>query len=124
MSTPLAPVLRDYLVRYQQMAIRETGHRPATWLRTPMEESLLLPGCARPGYAFWQHHAWKYRLLWETICKLLLLHPAEWIRHGRNISAGFVRTAPALVLHAYIWMMISVRITITRAGPDVFAICM
>ena len=33
MSTPLAVVLRDYLVRYQQMAIRETGHRPVTWLR-------------------------------------------------------------------------------------------
>ena len=45
MNSPLAPVLRDYLVRYQQMAIRETGHRPITWLRTPMEEALLLPGC-------------------------------------------------------------------------------
>ncbi len=62
MSTPLAPVLRDYLVRYQQMAIRETGHRPATWLRTPMEESLLLPGCARPGYAFWQPVEWKNKV--------------------------------------------------------------
>ena len=59
MSGPLAPVLRDYLVRYQQMAIRETGHRPAVWLRTPMDEALLLPGCPKPGYAFWQPVEWK-----------------------------------------------------------------
>jgi len=59
MSTPLASVLRDYLVRYQQMAIRETGHRPVTWLRTPMEEALLLPGCAKPGYSYWQPVEWK-----------------------------------------------------------------
>lgn len=56
---PLAPILRDYLVRYQQMAIRETGHRPTTWLRTPMEEALLLPGCQKPGYSFWQPVEWK-----------------------------------------------------------------
>jgi len=54
MSTPLASVLRDYLVRYQQMAIRETGHRPVTWLRTPMDDALLLPGCSSPGLAFCQ----------------------------------------------------------------------
>ena len=59
MNSPLAPVLRDYLVRYQQMAIRETGHRPMTWLRTPMEESLLLPGCQKSGYSFWQPVEWK-----------------------------------------------------------------
>ena len=59
MNSPLAPVLRDYLVRYQQMAIRETGHRPITWLRTPMEEALLLPGCQKSGYAFWQPVEWK-----------------------------------------------------------------
>ena len=59
MSTPLAAALRDYLVRYQQMAIRETGHRPEAWLRTPADDALLLPGCNRPGYAFWQPVAWK-----------------------------------------------------------------
>lgn len=59
MSTAIAPVLRDYLVRYQHTAIRETGHRPMTWLRTPMDDALLLPGCTRPGCAFWQPVAWK-----------------------------------------------------------------
>ena len=59
MSTPLATVLRDYLVRYQQMAIRETGHRPVTWLRTSMDDALLLPGCSKPGFAFWQPVEWK-----------------------------------------------------------------
>lgn len=58
MYTPLAPILRDYLVRFQQTAIRETGHRPMTWLRTPMDDALILPGCQRPGYAFWQPVAW------------------------------------------------------------------
>jgi len=58
MSTPLAPILRDMLVRYQQTAIRETGRRPMTFLRTPMDETLLLPGCQRPGFAFWQPVAW------------------------------------------------------------------
>lgn len=58
MTTALAPIMRDYLVRYQQSAIRETGRRPITWLRTPMDEDLLLPGCPRPGYAFWQPIAW------------------------------------------------------------------
>ena len=55
----LTPIMRDYLVRYQQMAIRETGCRPITWLRTPMDEALLLPGCRRPGYSCWQPIAWK-----------------------------------------------------------------
>lgn len=55
----LTPVLRDYLVRYQQMAIRETGHRPMAWLRTPMAEELLLPGCVKPGFSFWQPVPWK-----------------------------------------------------------------
>lgn len=59
MTTVLAPILRDYLVRYQQTAIRETGRRPMTWLRTPMDDQLLLPGCARPGCAFWQPMPWK-----------------------------------------------------------------
>ena len=56
--TPLTPILRDFLVRYQQQAIRETGRRPVTWLRTPMDEALLLPGCAKPGCSFWQPVAW------------------------------------------------------------------
>ena len=54
MHTPLAPILRDYLIRFQQTAIKETGRRPMTFLRTSMDESLLLPGCQRPGFAFWQ----------------------------------------------------------------------
>jgi len=58
-ATSVAPVLRDFLVRYQQMSIRETGHRPVTWLRSPMDVSLLLPGCTRPGYSFWQPMPWK-----------------------------------------------------------------
>ena len=59
MSTALAPVMSDFLVRYQQTSVRETGHRPITWLRTPMDEALLLPGCTRAGYTFWQPVPWK-----------------------------------------------------------------
>ena len=59
MTTALTPIMRDYLVRFQQTAIRETGRRPITWLRTPMDEDLVLPGCQRPCYAFWQPIAWK-----------------------------------------------------------------
>jgi len=58
MTTALAPIMRDYLVRYQQTAIRETGRRPMTFLRTPMDDALILPGCQRPGCAFWQPIAW------------------------------------------------------------------
>ena len=59
MASALSPILRDYLVRYQQNAIRETGRRPITWLRTPADESLLMPGCTRPGCAFWQPMPWE-----------------------------------------------------------------
>ena len=59
MNTALAPIMRDYLIRFQQTAIRETGRRPLTWLRTPMDDELVLPGCQRPGFAFWQPIAWK-----------------------------------------------------------------
>lgn len=59
METSLTPILRDFLVRFQQQAIKETGRRPLTWLRTPMDDALVLPGCQRPGYAFWQPIAWK-----------------------------------------------------------------
>ena len=58
MQTNLAPIMRDYLIRFQQNAIRETGRRPLTWLRTPMDDKLVLPGCQRPGFAFWQPVGW------------------------------------------------------------------
>ena len=58
MQTALSPIMRDYLIRFQQTAIKETGRRPLTYLRTPMDEKLVLPGCKRPGYAFWQPVPW------------------------------------------------------------------
>ena len=58
MPTSLTPILRDFLIRFQQTAIRETGRRPLTYLRTPIDEKLLLPGCQRAGYAFWQPIPW------------------------------------------------------------------
>lgn len=54
----ISKIMRDCLVRYQQTAIRETGHRPVTFLREPMDEKLLLPGCTQPGCSFWQPVAW------------------------------------------------------------------
>lgn len=59
MQAALIPIMRDYLIRFQQTALKETGRRPLTFLRTPMEEKLVLPGCQRPGYAFWQPIPWK-----------------------------------------------------------------
>ncbi len=59
MQAALIPIMRDYLIRFQQTALKETGRRPLTFLRTPMEEKLVLPGCQRPGYAFWQPVPWK-----------------------------------------------------------------
>ena len=59
MQTALAPIMRDYLIRFQQTAIKETGRRPLTFLRVPMDEKLVLPGCQRPGYVFWQPIPWK-----------------------------------------------------------------
>ena len=58
MQTALSPIMRDYLIRFQQTAIKETGRRPLTYLREPMDEKLVLPGCQRPGYAFWQPVPW------------------------------------------------------------------
>ena len=58
MSSTLTPIWCDTLVRFQRTSIRETGHRPVCWLRTPMEEQLLLPGCQRPGCSFWQPVPW------------------------------------------------------------------
>ena len=52
-------ITRDYLVRYQQTAVRETGRRPVTFVREPMDEKLLLPGCPKTGYAFWQPMPWE-----------------------------------------------------------------
>lgn len=59
MQTALLPIMRDYLVRFQQTAIKETGRRPLCWLRSPKDEALVIPGCRRPGYAFWQPISWK-----------------------------------------------------------------
>ena len=59
MQAAIAPIMRDYLIRFQQTAIKETGRRPLAYLRTPMDEKLALPGCQRPGYVFWQPIAWK-----------------------------------------------------------------
>lgn len=59
MQAAISPIMRDYLIRFQQTAIKETGRRPLTWLRTPMDEKLVLAGCQRPGYAFWQPIPWK-----------------------------------------------------------------
>ena len=59
MHTALAPIMRDYLIRFQQTAIKETGRRPITFLRPPLDEKLLLPGCKRPGCAFWQPIPWQ-----------------------------------------------------------------
>lgn len=59
MQVALAPIMRDFLVRYQQTAIKETGRRPLAVMRTPMDEKLVIPGCQRPGYVFWQPIAWE-----------------------------------------------------------------
>ncbi|MCL1855535.1 MAG: hypothetical protein FWF86_07360 [Clostridia bacterium] len=59
MQATLAPIMRDYLIRFQQTALKETGRRPLTFLRVPMDEKLVLPGCQRPGFAFWQPVPWK-----------------------------------------------------------------
>jgi hypothetical protein len=59
MQTTLSPIMRDYLIRFQQTAIKETGRRPLTYGRTPMDDKLVIPGCQRPGYVFWQPIAWK-----------------------------------------------------------------
>ena len=59
MQAAFAPILRDTLIRFQQSAIKETGRRPLTYARAPMDEGLVLPGCQRPGYVFWQPIAWR-----------------------------------------------------------------
>ncbi len=59
MQSSLTPIMRDYLIRFQQTAIKETGRRPLTYARSPLDAKLVLPGCQRPGYVFWQPIAWK-----------------------------------------------------------------
>ena len=59
MQGALSPIMRDFLIRFQQTAIKETGRRPLTFARTPMDDKLVLPGCQRPGFVFWQPIAWK-----------------------------------------------------------------
>lgn len=49
---------RDFLVRFQQAAIRETGRRPTVALRDGIDRELLLPGCLSAGYSFWQPMPW------------------------------------------------------------------
>lgn len=59
MPASLTPILRDYLIRFQQTSLKETGRRPMTYTRTPMDEQCVLPGCQRPGFVFWQPVGWK-----------------------------------------------------------------
>lgn len=59
MQGTMSPIMRDFLIRFQQTAIKETGRRPLTFSRTPMDEKLVLPGCQRPGCVFWQPIGWK-----------------------------------------------------------------
>jgi hypothetical protein len=54
----ITPVVHEFLVRFQQGALKETGRRPLAFLRTPMDESLVVPGCQRPGFVFWQPAPW------------------------------------------------------------------
>jgi hypothetical protein len=58
MAGTITPIVNDFLVRFQQGAIKETGRRPLTYLREPMDTELIVPGCQRPGFAFWQPIAW------------------------------------------------------------------
>ncbi len=58
MPGKITPAVHEFLVRFQQGALKETGRRPLAFLRTPMDESLVVPGCQRPGFVFWQPVAW------------------------------------------------------------------
>ena len=58
MPGKITPIVNDFLVHFQQGAIRETGRRPLTFHRTPMDEELIVAGCQRPGFVFWQPIAW------------------------------------------------------------------
>jgi hypothetical protein len=58
MPGKITPIVNDFLIRFQQSAIKETGRRPLTFRRTPMDEGLIVSGCQRPGFVFWQPIAW------------------------------------------------------------------
>lgn len=83
----LSPILSDFLIRFQRTALKETGRRPMTWLRGSMDTELTLPGCQRPGYAFWQPIAWPEPMLgrhasafhadiveYVSLCQFLEIH--------------------------------------------------
>ena len=59
METAFREAIVSYLVRYQQTAIKETGRRPLARARKPMDDELVVPGCQRPGYVFWQPVPWR-----------------------------------------------------------------
>lgn len=56
--TETQEAFRDFLIRFQQTAIRETGRRPTVALRDGIDEELLMPGCLSAGYSFWQPMPW------------------------------------------------------------------
>ncbi len=58
MPGKITPIVNDFLVRFQQGAIKETGRRPLTYQRESIETGLIVPGCQRPGFVFWQPIAW------------------------------------------------------------------
>lgn len=58
MPGKITPIVNDFLVRFQKTAIKETGRRPLTFHRTPMDNGLIVPGCQRAGFVFWQPIAW------------------------------------------------------------------
>ena len=58
MPGKITPIVNDFMVRFQQGAVKETGRRPLTFRREPMDEGLIVPGCQRPGFVFWQPIAW------------------------------------------------------------------
>jgi hypothetical protein len=58
MPDKITPVVHEFLVRFQQGALKETGRRPLAYLRVPMDANLIVPGCQRPGFVFWQPAAW------------------------------------------------------------------
>ena len=45
MQTALSLIMRDYLIRFQQTAIKETGRRPLTYLREPKGQAVSRKHC-------------------------------------------------------------------------------
>ena len=58
MPGKITPIVNDFMVRFQKTAIKETGRRPLAFHRTPMDDGLIVPGCQRAGFVFWQPIAW------------------------------------------------------------------